>query len=115
MLQQHRDLLIPGTAAEWVAMDQDDRPSRAVVFVVQVDRARVLLADIDVRHSFLLGCGALQIGRVTGKPLRLPNVSVKEQDVEGSCPSTSEPSAQIDGPAQWSAPRTGGGSPARRT
>src|SRR4029077_19085317 len=89
MLQQHRDLLIPGTATEWVAMDQDNRPSRAVVFIIQVDRARVLLADLDVRHSFLLGCGVFQIGHVTGKSLRLPHVSVKGQDVEGSCPSTS--------------------------
>src|SRR5204862_3348281 len=67
MLQQHWDLLMPGTATEWVAMDQDDRPSRAVVFVVQVDRARVLLADLDVRHSFLLRFDEFQMCRVTGK------------------------------------------------
>src|SRR5207302_8357786 len=52
-LQQHRDLPVPGTAAERVAVNQDDRPSLAVVLVVEVDRGRVLPADADVCHGFL--------------------------------------------------------------
>jgi hypothetical protein len=38
VIQQDPQLLVPGAAAERVAMDQDDRRSRAVVLVVQADR-----------------------------------------------------------------------------
>src|SRR5262249_8276696 len=61
LLQQRRDLLIPGAATQWKAMNQDDWPSGAVVFIVQVDCASVLLADRDVRHRFLLFCSAVQM------------------------------------------------------
>jgi hypothetical protein len=37
-IDQHPDLLVPRPAAEWVAVDQYDRRSRAMVLVVQLDR-----------------------------------------------------------------------------
>jgi hypothetical protein len=36
-LQQNRDLLVPGAAAERVAVDQDNGPALAVVLVIQID------------------------------------------------------------------------------
>src|SRR4029077_6937695 len=49
-VEQHGELFVPGTAAQRVAVNQDDRLSRPVVLVMQLDVARVLLSDLDVRH-----------------------------------------------------------------
>ena len=46
-LQQDRDLLVPGPAAERIAVDQHDRLAGAVVLVVDLDIGRVLPADGD--------------------------------------------------------------------
>jgi hypothetical protein len=47
-VEQHRHLLVPGAAAQRVAVDQDDRLSRPVVLVVKLDVSGVLLSDVDV-------------------------------------------------------------------
>jgi hypothetical protein len=53
--QQARQLLLPGSAVERVAVDQYDRPAGAVILVVELDVGGVLLADPDERHGgFLL-------------------------------------------------------------
>jgi len=54
--QQDRDLLVPGPAAERVAVDQHHRLSGAVVLVVNLDGVGVLLPDGDLCHclTFLL-------------------------------------------------------------
>ena len=44
-LQQDRDLLVPGPAAERVAVDQHDGLAGAVILVVDLDADAVLLAD----------------------------------------------------------------------
>src|SRR5438067_9871488 len=66
-LQQDRDLLVPCTPAQGVAVDQNHRRSRAGVLVVQVDGPRILLANLDVRHvasplgwTCSVGCPALR-------------------------------------------------------
>jgi hypothetical protein len=52
-LQQHRDLQVPGTATERIAVHQYHRSLRPVVLVVQVDGDRVLLAHDEARHAIL--------------------------------------------------------------
>jgi hypothetical protein len=52
--QQHRDLFVPGAAAEGVAVDQHHRWPGAVVFVVQGNRPRVLFTDRQIGHEVLL-------------------------------------------------------------
>src|SRR5471030_1931105 len=50
-LQQDRHLLLPGTAAERPAVDQDDRLTGTVVFVVEIDVAGVFRTDLNVWHK----------------------------------------------------------------
>jgi hypothetical protein len=52
VVQQRGDLFVLGAAAERVAVDEHYGPPRSVVFLVHVDRLRVLLAEVDVRHRF---------------------------------------------------------------
>src|SRR5262249_21057176 len=52
-LEKDGHLLVPRTTTEWIAVDEDDRSARAVVFVVQVDRSRVLLTNRDRGHRVL--------------------------------------------------------------
>ena len=49
--EQGRDLLVPGPAAERVAVDEDHRRAAAVVLVVKVDGAGVFGADGDDGHG----------------------------------------------------------------
>src|SRR5262249_25301913 len=56
-VEQHRDLLVPGAAAQRISVDQDDRLSRPVVLVVELDMSGVLLSDLDVGHCLLLPIG----------------------------------------------------------
>jgi len=43
-------LTFPGASVEGEPMDQHDRASRAVIFVIDIDRRRVLFAYRDVWH-----------------------------------------------------------------
>jgi AAA ATPase domain len=49
--QQGRDLLVPGAAAERVAVDQHDRLAGAMILVVDLDGGVVFLADGDCGHE----------------------------------------------------------------
>ena len=51
--QQGRNLLVPGAAAERVAVNQDDRSAVAVVLVIQIDVFGILLSDGYMRHGSL--------------------------------------------------------------
>jgi hypothetical protein len=55
-LQQHRHLLVPGAAAQRVAVNKHDGCPGAMVFVIQIDRPGVLLSYGYVRHA-VLPCG----------------------------------------------------------
>jgi hypothetical protein len=48
------DLLLPGRAAKWVSVDQDDRLTGAVVFIMKMDGTGVLFPDINIWHRNLL-------------------------------------------------------------
>src|SRR5215471_6845935 len=50
-LQQGRDLLVPGPAAERVPVDQHHRLAGAVIFVVDIDVAGILPANGDLGHE----------------------------------------------------------------
>jgi hypothetical protein len=50
-VQQDRDLLVPGPAAERVAVDQHHRLAGAVILVVDLDVGAVFLADGDCGHE----------------------------------------------------------------
>src|SRR6516164_4331808 len=47
-LKQHWYLFLPRRTAEWIAMDQHDRLSGPMVFVVKMDRSGVFFSDINV-------------------------------------------------------------------
>jgi hypothetical protein len=49
-LQQHRNLLVPGTATERVAVDQHDGLAGAMILVVDLDVGAVLSSDFDKWH-----------------------------------------------------------------
>jgi hypothetical protein len=53
--EQREQLRLPGTAVQRPAVQQDDGWTTAVVFVVDLDRGRVLPADGDGAHGGLLG------------------------------------------------------------
>src|ERR1700721_2229534 len=55
--QKYCGLLLPGSAAQRITVDQDDRLTRAVVLLVEIDVAGVFLPDSNVWHKFLL-CGS---------------------------------------------------------
>src|SRR5262249_5606721 len=63
-VQQDRDLLVPRPAAEGVTMDQYHRRPGPVVFVVELDRARVLGTHVHVRHE----CALLQPSLIMNLP-----------------------------------------------
>ena len=48
--QKRRALLLPGSAAQRISVDKDNRLTRAVVLVVEIDVAGVFLPDSDVWH-----------------------------------------------------------------
>ena len=50
-LQQHRDLLVPGAAAERVPVDQHHRLAGAVILVVDLDVCVVFLSDSHCGHG----------------------------------------------------------------
>jgi hypothetical protein len=50
-VQQHRDLLVPGPAAERVPVDQHHRLAGAVILVVDLDVGAVFPADGDCGHE----------------------------------------------------------------
>jgi hypothetical protein len=56
-LQQGRDLLVPGPAAERVSVDQDHGLARAVVFVVDLDVGGVFPVDGNRGHG-VASCSA---------------------------------------------------------
>ena len=47
-VQKNRDLFFPRSTAQWISVNQDNRLTRAVVFIVEIDVARVFLADSHV-------------------------------------------------------------------
>src|SRR5260370_16860535 len=49
--QKARDLLLPGSTAQRISVDQDDGLTRAVVLIVQIHVAGVFLTNPDVWHS----------------------------------------------------------------
>src|ERR1700679_4281656 len=57
--QKHRGLLLPGSAAQRISVDQDNRLTRAVVLavvlIVKIDVAGVFFPDSNVWHKLLLG------------------------------------------------------------
>src|SRR5262245_34207779 len=53
-LEKRRKLFLPGASRERPAVNQDHRLPRAVVLVIEVDRARVFLSDRHVGHAALL-------------------------------------------------------------
>src|SRR5258708_39986639 len=57
-LEQGHYLLLPGSAAQRKAVDEHDGATRAVVLVVEIDRPRVLLTNIDVWHERFLPSGS---------------------------------------------------------
>jgi hypothetical protein len=48
--QKHRDLLLPGSAAQGISVDKDYGLTRAVVLIVEIDVAGVFLTDSNVWH-----------------------------------------------------------------
>ena len=48
--QKRRGLLLPGSAAQRISVDKDNRLTRAVVLVVEIDVAGVFLPDSDLWH-----------------------------------------------------------------
>ena len=48
--QKHRDLLLPGSTAQWISVDKDYGVTRAMIFIVEIDVTRVFLSDINVWH-----------------------------------------------------------------
>src|ERR1700735_1371841 len=55
--QKHCGLLLPGSAAQRITVDQNDRLTRAVVLIIEIDVAGVFLSDSNVWHKLLL-CGS---------------------------------------------------------
>src|SRR5207245_10611166 len=51
--QQDRGLLLPGTAAQRIPVDQDYRLTGTVILIVEIDVARIFLTDINVWHREL--------------------------------------------------------------
>src|ERR1700691_2931014 len=52
--QQHRGLLLPGRTAQWISVDQDNRPTRAVVLIINFNVAGVFLSYRNVWHRIFL-------------------------------------------------------------
>src|SRR5260370_747389 len=75
-LEQGRCLLLPGSTAEWKAVDEHDGATRAVVLVVELDGPRVLLTNIDVRHESLLSSGS------DGRALLRPTAQMRAALIE---------------------------------
>ena len=48
--QESWHLLFPGSAAQWVSVNKDNRLTRTVVLIVKVDVAGVFFTDINVWH-----------------------------------------------------------------
>ena len=46
--QKHRDLLLPGSTAQWISVDKDNRLTCTVVLIVEIDVAGVFFFDINV-------------------------------------------------------------------
>ncbi len=51
LCEQLAGLALPAVAVERIAVDQDDGLTRSLVFVVELDRGAVLVADGDVTHD----------------------------------------------------------------
>src|SRR5713226_2952782 len=63
--KEHRNLLLPGGSAQRISVDEDDRVTRAVIFVIEFNVGGVFVRDINVWHlrfslflNLLLGCVA---------------------------------------------------------
>jgi hypothetical protein len=54
LVQQGRDLLLPGGGAEWKAVDEYHRLPGTMILVVQIDGRGVLHADSQIGHPTLL-------------------------------------------------------------
>ena len=48
--EKHWDLLLPGSTAQRISMDQDYGITRAMIFIVEFDLAGIFLTDINVWH-----------------------------------------------------------------
>ena len=48
------NLFFPRRAAQRISVNQDNRLTGAVIFIVKVKRSRIFFSDIDVGHSSLL-------------------------------------------------------------
>ena len=53
-IEKHGNLFFPRRAAQWISVNQDNRLTGAVIFIVEVKRSRVFSSDIDVGHLSLL-------------------------------------------------------------
>jgi len=69
-VQQHWDLLIPGTAAERVAVDQHDGLAGAMILVVDLDVGVVLLSDSYCGHGATFPLAGMPGVRVPGPGTR---------------------------------------------
>src|SRR5664279_2723220 len=49
--QKHWDLLLPGSTAQRISVDEDNWLTRAVVLIVEINVAGVFLPDSNVWHS----------------------------------------------------------------
>src|SRR5215469_8582991 len=70
IIQENRYLLVPGPAAQRVAVDEHNWLPAPVVLVVQLDRTRVLLADLEVWHGLPRFRSALPIRRTGSRGAR---------------------------------------------
>src|ERR1700736_1940492 len=48
--QKNRHLFLPRSTAQWISVNQDNRLTRAVVLIIEIDIVRVFLTDSNVWH-----------------------------------------------------------------
>ena len=67
--QKRGGLLLLGCAVQWIPVDQNDRSTRTVVLIIQIDIAGVFLPDGYVWHcgSFLCAWALTNVGCLRGR------------------------------------------------
>ena len=48
--QKRRDLLLPGSSAQWIAVDKDNWVTQTMILIIKIDVTRVFFTDINVWH-----------------------------------------------------------------
>ena len=48
--QKYRNLLLPGSTAQWISVDKHNGLTRAMIFIIEIDVAGVFFPDINVWH-----------------------------------------------------------------